>query len=467
MEGFHAFFGWVTGHEQLLSGLAAMVVIAGVALSPARHGLRFLLEKKRRGDIHGNTDSTTHLPPTVVDRPSIAVLPFKNLSDDHQQDFLADGMTEDIITGLALSRSLFVIDRDSSFTYKGKPGKLREISHELGVRTVLEGSVRRMGDALRVNAQLVDGHSGAHLWAQQIDRPLSDIFKVQDEITASIVAALTSHLNNEVAPQVARQRPGNLEAWELCQRARMEFSHNHDANGRRIAEDLYRKAVRKDADYAVGWISLGVIIAFRRFLEPETDSDAAHKEAQDCVERATKLSFNDPEVLAGYGQYLMLNGKPGEAVNYLERARHLNPYAVAYRAQLARALVNCGRAEDALAETEAVMRLSPRDPFRANHDYQLAEIYLALRRYSESEAAARRAYAGGLRGLFLTVVLANALGAQGRVEEACETVREGLAGMPGITMASIVSRYRDLGIEKSRLDGLLEHLKVCWPPELT
>ncbi|HEY5048437.1 MAG TPA: tetratricopeptide repeat protein [Rhizomicrobium sp.] len=306
----------------------------------------------------------------------------------------------------------------------------------------------------------------AHLWAQTFDGAFADIFRIQDEITSSIVAALASHLENVVAPDVARARPESLEAWELCQRARAAFNHVIDADARRTAEALFRKAVKKDPNYAVAWVSLGTMIAFRWIVEPGIDGSADRDEARICVERAIRLAPNDPDVLAGRGRYLMAIGQPQEAVPFLERARQLNPCEVAYRAQLARALVNSGRAAEALKETEAVLRLSPLDPLASGHYYQMAEIHLALDHFAESEAWARRALAGGLRSAALWFVLGNALGAQGKTEEAHAAIREAVNVSPGTTLASMEHWYRRLGIEKTRLDGLLAHLKMCWPPEL-
>lgn len=173
-------------------------------------------------------------PLALPSKPSIAVLPFTNMSDDREQEFLADGMTEDVITGLSLNPNLFVIARSSTFSYKGKSPGIRVVGRDLGVRTVLEGSVRRVGEMLRVTAQLIDTGTEAHIWAQAFDRPLTSMFEMQDEITAGIVAALTSHLAHAVTPEVARARPENLEAWELCQRASAHFLVASDAASRRV-----------------------------------------------------------------------------------------------------------------------------------------------------------------------------------------------------------------------------------------
>jgi adenylate cyclase len=467
VSGFGSLFGWVTGHEQLLSGLAAMVVIAGVVVSPLGHGLRALFSRSRERLVADpRASSLSPPPPMVTDRPSIAVLPFTNMSDDREQEFLADGMTEDIITGLSLSRSLFVIARNSTFSYKGKSPNIRDVGRELGVRNVLEGSVRRIGDNLRVTAQLIDAGAGAHLWAQAFDRPLADIFKMQDEITAGIVAALTSHLARTISPEVIRARPENLEAWQLCLRARAQTMPNLDRAARRTAETLLRSAVKKDPTYAQAWAWLGFYIAVRWIFETGSDTASAGDEARACIERAVALAPGDPEVLALRGAYLTYTGRPKDAVPPLERATQTNPNEVLYRVYLARALNYSGRANEALGEIEAALRLNPRDPAAHLYALDMASIQFSLRHYAEAETWVRLSLAGATRnvhaGIFLGVVLA----AEGRVEEAHQAVRNAVDFAPDTTLASHEYIYRNLGVDDPIRADRLKYLAMAWPPEL-
>ena len=445
-----------------------MAVLGGVVISPLGHGLRALLGRQRErlvGDAPGGPAIVPPLP-MVKDRPSIAVLPFTNMSDDREQEFLADGMTEDVITGLSLSRSLFVIARNSTFTYKGKAVNIRDVGRELGVSYVLEGSVRRLGEMLRVTGQLIDTRTGAHVWAQALDRPLADIFKMQDEITAGIVAALTAHFTHGVTAEVARARPENLEAWQLTQRARAQINGNLDAASRRTAEALLRTAVKKDPTYAVAWVGLGCAIAYRWIVEPGTDARANLDEARACVERGARLAPTDADVLADQGHFAIITGRPKDAVPCLEQAKHLNPNEVLYRMQLARALCFSGRPAEGLEEMEAVLRLSPHDPLAPNFAYQMAFFHFALGRHAESETWARRSLAGGARSVRAWILLGIALAAQGRVEEANQAVREAVRGAPENTPVSQEYLYRNLGLDEGLLAARLKWVAIAWPPEL-
>jgi adenylate cyclase len=468
VDNLGALSGWLTGHEQLLSALAAMVVIAGVVLSPLGHGLRAIFSRPRNapGDLGHGPSLAVQPPPMVEDRPSIAVLPFTNMSDDREQEFLADGMTEDIITGLSLSRLLFVIARNSTFTYKGQAVNVRDVGRDLGVRTVLEGSVRRIGESLRVTAQLIDTRNGSHLWAQAFDRPVADIFKMQDEITAGIVAALTTHLTRAVTQEVTRARPESLDAWQLCQRANAHFIGGMDAASRRGAEALVRAAVKKDPNYGVAWALLGFTIAARWIVEPGTDAAEGRDEARAYIERAVRLAPDDPEVLGYQGGFLIFGGKPMEALPYVERAKQMNPNEVAYRTHLARALCYSGRPAEALPEIEAVLRLSPRDPLAPVILNDMSTIQFALGRYAEAETSARRALAGAPRHFYAWLGAGLSLAAQGRVEEAHQAVREALHIAPELNLESYEYVIRNLGFYEALLADTMKNLAIAWPPEL-
>jgi TolB-like protein/Tfp pilus assembly protein PilF len=458
----------VTRHEQLLTGLAAMAALAGLVISPLGHGLRALLGRQRRRVLGADPGEAAAPPPppVVTDRPSIAVLPFTNMSDDREQEFLADGMTEDIITGLSLSRSLFVIARNSTFSYKGKSPNVRDVGRELGVRNVLEGSVRRIGENLRVTAQLIDAASGAHLWAQAFDRPLADIFKMQDEITAGIVAALTSHLTHSVTAEVARARPESLEAWQLCQRARAQAMSSLDGPSRQIAETLLRTAVKKDPAYAPAWAWLAFYISVGWIYGSGTRTPADDDEARACIDRAVALAPGDPDVLALRGGCLVHSGRPGEGVRFLEQAKAINPYELHYRAWLARALNYSGHPAEALAEIETAVSLNPRDPYAPLYALDMATIQFALDRYDEAELWVRRSLANAPRNASSGILLGLTLAAQDRVDEAHEAVREALRFAPDATLAAREGVYRSLGLEESLLADRLKYLAIAWPPEL-
>ncbi len=465
MGGFQALFGWLTGHEQLLSALAALVVIGGVVVSPLGQGLRAILARRRTPAIAADEIKDAP-PPMVEDRPSIAVLPFTNMSDDREQEFLADGMTEDVITGLALARTLFVIARNSTFSYKGKSPNVRDVGRELGVRYVLEGSVRRVSETLRVTVQLIDTRTGAHVWAQAIDQPLADIFKMQDEITTGIVATLTSHLVHAVTPEVARARPENLEAWELVRRANVHLVANMNAEGARTAESLLRTAVKKDPTYGAAWAHLAFTIGSRWVFDPASDTPASRTEAHAFVERAVRLAPADADVLAFKGGFLMFAGRANEAVPIVEQAIQLNPNEASYRVMLSRGLSYTGRPTEALAQLEAALRLSPRDPFMTLYTGDMAGVQSQLRRYAEAETWARRALAGGSRNVWTQLVLAGALAELGRAEEARDAVRDALRVDPEMTLARYEHVLLRLGYQAPDVVRLSGRLAELWPPAL-
>lgn len=191
--------------------------------------------------------------PTLAlpDKPSIAVLPFQNMSGDPEQEYFADGMVEEIITALSRVRWLFVIARNSSFIYRGRAVDVKQIGRELGVRYVLEGSVRKSGGRIRITAQLIDALTGAHLWADRYDRDLADIFAVQDEITSSVAAIIEPALAEAERQRVLRKPPGSLDVWETYQRGLWHF-YKYDADENRVAQNLFRRAIELDPNFAAG-----------------------------------------------------------------------------------------------------------------------------------------------------------------------------------------------------------------------
>ena len=178
--------------------------------------------------------------PALPDKPSIAVLPFDNLSGDPDQEYFADGMTEDITTGLTRFRSLFVIARNSTFAYKGKSPDVREVARDLGIRYVLEGSVRRVGERIRITGQLIDAETGIHLWAERYDRELEDIFAVQDEVTEAIVAAIAPEIGDVERKRAQRKPAGNLDAWELYQRGLADY-YSSTEGGAQVGDRAVRQ----------------------------------------------------------------------------------------------------------------------------------------------------------------------------------------------------------------------------------
>src|ERR1700709_1717436 len=242
-----------------------------------RKGLRFVGAVNRHSDggppATALQEGAAQPQPALAlpDRPAIAVLPFDNMSDDQEQEYFSDGISEDIITALSKLRWFFVIARNSSFTYKGKPVHMKRVAAELGVRYVVEGSVRKSGDRVRITAQLNDTATGSHLWAEHYDRDLDDVFAVQDEITDAIVAAIEPQIYAAESFRARRKPPNSLDAWELVMRA---LSHYWRVTGRDnvIAQELLEKAIAIDPQYGQ---ALGVLATSHSFCAHMGWSDMA------------------------------------------------------------------------------------------------------------------------------------------------------------------------------------------------
>jgi adenylate cyclase len=209
--------------------------------------------------------TTASIPPsqspalTLPDKPSIAVLPFTNMSDDPKQEYFSDGMTDDIITALSRLPGLFVIDRNSAFTYKGKPVKVRQVSRELGVKYVLEGGVQKAGDQVRISAQLVDATTGAELWAERYDRPMKDIFALQDDIVRRIVTTMRLQLSLwEQDGILVPKLTDNLEAYDDTLRG-LGYLRGQTKDGYAKAQQMFEKAIQLDPKYAAAYLGLGWI----------------------------------------------------------------------------------------------------------------------------------------------------------------------------------------------------------------
>jgi adenylate cyclase len=328
--------------------------------------------------------------PALPSRPSIAVLPFDNMSVDAEQGFFADGMTEDIITLLSRVPELFVIARNSTFAYKGRAVDIRQVAAELGVRYVLEGSVRKAGDRIRITAQFIDAETGNHIWAERYDRQLEDIFAVQDEVGQGIVSTLQSRLLHAEF-QVARRRPPEaLDAWGNVVRAKVKlFAYRRQDLDE--AEPFARKAVESDPSYGEAHSTLGHLLAWRSYNGWCPDWHATAKEAVLHLDRASQLSPQDPTVLAdiGFGSWVL--GRFLKAVPPLERALQLNPNSAATAAAYGLAIASVGRPEEGIEKIRLALRLSPKDPLEHLFHSYLAHAEFFGARYDDARRSAERA----------------------------------------------------------------------------
>jgi len=334
------------------------------------------------------------VPLPLPDKPSIAVLPFQNMSGDPEQEYFADGISEDIITELSRFRSLFVIARNSSFSYKGKSPDVRDVGRELGVRYVLEGSVRKVGDRIRRTGQLIDTQSGSHIWAERFDRRLDDVFAVQEELTRSIVAAIAPHISEAELARVRRRNPNSLSAYEIAVRAHARawdaFVKSDPALcDEAIDEARAALAIDCDSTMALNALALG---QFQHVVRgTAADREVAWRAGMAAAERAVELDRGDG--LAHSLKALLLTAAPeaarlDEALDSARRSQELNPHDS--RALIGQAYVEsmAGHAGRAIELLQHALRASPRDPMRPNLHQQLAMASFSSRQYGNGVAYA-------------------------------------------------------------------------------
>jgi len=342
-----------------------------------------------------------HTALALPDRPSIAVLPFANMSDDPEQDYFSDGISEDIVTALSKLRWFFVIARNSSFAYKDKSVPIKRIGEELGVGYLLEGSVRRSGDRLRITAQLNSAATGSQLWAERYDRGLADVFAVQDEITDAIVAAIEPQIFAAENFRAQRKPPESLDAWDLVMRAMSHF-WRVTREDNTAAQALLEKAIAIDPNYAQALAVLAVTHTFgvnMGWEDRATNLPAAEREALAAV----RADGEDPWAHHALARVHMLLGRLEDSLDESTLALRLNSNFALAQCYYGLGLSYCGRSEEAAEATRRALRLSPRGPFSAiytgiaayaqfvGHNYQEA-IRLAcksIRQRSDFAAAHR------------------------------------------------------------------------------
>jgi len=380
------------------------------------------------GDIRQPLTPALPLP----DKPSIAVLPFANMSGDPEQEYFADGMVEDIITGLSRIHWLLVIARNSSFTYKGRNVDLKQVGRELGVRYVLEGSVRKAGDRVRITTQLIEAATGAHVWAERYERSLGDIFVVQDEITLSAVGAIEPSLRDAEIERVKRKRPDNLGAYDLVLRA-LPHAYAAMPDEARIAAPLLERALALEPDYGLahGYLSLCYEIVFARGGHDPVIAAAAVRHARAAIahggDDATALA------LGAFTIALVEHDLPA-AIEAFETALALSPSSSIACIFGGVAMGWAGEAERALKWGEQALRLSPFDRVNYSAYQALALGHFMNRRYQEAANAARRAAQGNPGFSIMHMLLAASLAAQGRVAEAKAPAARVLALQPNFTI---------------------------------
>jgi TolB-like protein len=410
-----------------------------------RKGIRFvgIVREEQKPVEAAATYLTTQWPRPLLalpDKPSIAVLSFSNMSGDPGQDYFTDGIVEDIVTALARFPSLFVIARNSSFTYKGRAVDIKQVGRELGVRYVLEGSVRKAGNRVRITAQLIQVETGAHVWAEQYDRDLEDIFALQDEMTASIVGALVPGLQRAEIERARGKPPENLDAYDLYLRALPRFySMTHEGNDQAL--ELLKRTLALDPNFVSALILAENCWALR-FGHGWSPVEEALAESMRYARLAVQLDPDNAEALAALARRTaLIQRKFEESMSLAERAVAANPncaYAWQYGGW---AFIHSGVPETALAYFERALRLSPRDP-RANDSWNgMALALIQLRRDHEAVGAARKAVQHNSNSAPAWRALASALALAGYLDEAKSAVQRVLELDPTCSLTSMNIRF--------------------------
>jgi TolB-like protein len=411
----------------------------------SRKGLRFVGTVQEPANSNRpagrQPEKSLERPPSglpLPDRPAIAVLPFNNMSGEREQEYFSDGISEDIITALSKLRWLFVIARNSSFTYKGKSVHMKQVAEELGVRYLLEGSVRKSGDRVRITAQLNDVATGSHIWAERYDRDLADVFAVQDQITEAIVAAIEPQIYAAENFRARSKPPNSLDAWDLVMRALWHY-WRVTRQDNVVAQALLEKAIAIDPNYGqalsvlatshmsgvhLGWAELG------------SAAPIAERAALAAVEADSEDSWAHNALGSVYFSTRRLDDSLAE----FELALHLNPNFSLAQGYYGLALSYCGRWQEAHEAAQRAIRLSPRDPSSAIYYGIAAYAQFVGRNYQQAIALAREAIRqrGDFTGAYRVLTVAAAM--SGQAEVAAAALQELRRAQPNISLAWIANQ---------------------------
>ena len=399
-------------------------------------------------------------PPPLPDKPSIAVLPFQNMSGDPDQEYFADGMVEEIITALSHFKSLFVIARNSSFVFKGRAADIKEVGRTLGVRYVLEGSVRKASGKVRITGQLIDAVTGAHIWADRFERDLTDVFALQDEITGAVVSAIWPKLLQAEIGMATRRRPENLTAYDFYLRARQQ-SYSTTREGLAEALRLARRALELDPRFGLAAALAGNCHTHNVALGYAADPQFDRKEAVRLLRLALSLDDSDPETLAwGSTTLAWIIGDCESAIEMADRAVALNPNS--YIACNCRGWVykTEGLQEEAIRSFERAVRMSPVGPLLHQSLAGMGYAFIELGRFDEAIMAAKKAQRQNPSYSPAYRCLASGFAHLGRNVEAREAAARMLELDPAFTISAWIARGR-----QSHAKLLIEGLRKAGLPE--
>ncbi len=409
-------------------------------------------------DPRADTERAPEL--ALPDKPSIVVLPFENMSADPEQAYFSDGISEDIITDLSKISGLFVIARNSAFTYKGRAVKVQEVSRELGVRHVLEGSVRKAGNRVRITAQLIDGATGGHLWAERYDRDLTDIFAVQDEVTHEIVSALAVKLTRDEKKRIASKGTDSVEAHDYFLRGREQaLRQTKDANAQ--GRGMLERAIELDPRFvpAIAFLAFAHVEAYINRWSATPDESL--KLADELARRATALDDSEPMAHFALGSVHLWVKQHDQAIAEAETAIALDPNFAMGLLLLGLISNYAGKPEQALEALNKAMRLDPHYPAICLHF--LAHAYFYMGRYDDAIAALKRRLIRQPESDISRVLLAAAYGHLGRTDEARAEWAEALRVNPDYSLEHKrqILPYKD----PAEFDRIVDGLRRAGLPE--
>jgi TolB-like protein len=402
-------------------------------------------------------------PPPLPDKPSVAVLPFQNLSNDPEQDYFADGVVEEITMALSRLRWLFVIASNSSFTYKGRPTDVKQIGRELGVRYVLEGSVRKAGGRVRIAGRLIDVATGAHLWADRFDGSVEDIFDLQDQVTARVVGAIAPRLEKAEIERAKRKPTDSLDAYDYYLRG-MAGLHLWTKTGNEEALTMFGRAIELDRSFAAAYAMAARCYAQRRGRGWAVDAQREAAEAQRLAQRAAELGGDDAVALATSGFVLAyIAGDLDNGVALIDRALQLNPNLAFAWLYSGFVRVWRGEPEIALDHLRRAMRLSPQDPQLVQMQTATAYAYFGAGQYEETLRWAEKASAEHPSHLPANVILAASSALIGRLDLASKVMARLRELDPGLRLSNLkhlvpIRRSEDF-------NNLVEGLRKAGLPE--
>jgi len=393
----------------------------------------------RAGASSALTERLSASPP-LPDKPSIAVLPFQNMSGDPEQEYFADGMVEDIITALSRFKSLFVIARNSSFAFKGQAVDIKEVGRRLGVRYVLEGSVRKASGKVRITGQLIDAVTGAHIWVDRFERDLTDIFAIQDEVTIAVVSAIEPKLSQTEIAMATRRRPENLTAYDFYLRAMPQYylmTREGLAEAIRLAHRVLELDPRFGAVAALAGLCHALNVIYGYANDPQFD----RKEAVRLVRLALSIDDSDPDTLARASVIsAFMVGDSDAAIEMADRAVALNPNSWATWTSRGHVYRIAGLPEEAIQSFERAIRMSPVDPRLHTTLSGIGHALIELRRFDEAIVAGKKALRQNPSFVPTYQCLASAFAHLGRDAEAHEAAARLLEVDPAFTISAFIAR---------------------------